>query len=139
MGCGYLYLKIFKPVFSEFNNLSAFCADHMIMVLAEVHVLITVMSIVEPVFLSETETNHELKGVSDKIRFKIISIFLQEINQLTAGQVLFGLQKNFKNIESVFKIIYGFLFEKFFELLFFLTVNMFHINSLKNKLVFHVV
>jgi hypothetical protein len=45
--------------------------------------------------------------------------------------VLFGLQKNFKDIESVFKNIYVFLFEKFFELLFFLPVNMFHINSLQ--------
>jgi len=78
-------------------------------------VFITDRSIIESVFFSETETDHELESVSDKIRFKIISIFLQELNQLTAGQVLFGLQKNFKNTESVFKIIYVFLFEKLFE------------------------
>ena len=43
---------------------------------------------------------------------------------------MFGLQKDFKYLESIFKIRNIFLLKKFFELFLFVAVNLLHVNSL---------
>ena len=91
--------------------------------------LIVNFSIVKPVSTGKTKPAHELQGISDKIGCKWISALIEQLVQFTDREVLLILKKNFKNLESIFKIIDVFLLKEFFELFFLTVVNAFHMNS----------
>ena len=71
-----IYLQFLNLIFFEFNDLSAFCANHMVMMLTQVPVFVTNSAIIKLTLMSKTETTHQLKGVPDEVRFHFQSVFM---------------------------------------------------------------
>ena len=126
MDSGDLNLQFFELVFFEFNDFSAFSANHMIVMLTEVAVLISGLAVVKSASVSKTKTAHELQGFAHKLRVHLAAALRQQLGQFVNGNMLFGLQKDFEDIKSIFKIINVLLLKQLFELFFFLKMNLFH-------------
>jgi hypothetical protein len=89
-------------------------------------VFIPGVAVVESALVGETEAAHELQGFTDKLRVYFTAALRKKLGELRYGDMVFGLQEYFENFKSIFKIINIFLFKQFFELFFFLKVNLFH-------------
>jgi len=123
---GNLNLEVFQVFILKFNYFSAFCADHVIMVLSQVAVFISELPVIEPISLSKPVAAHELQRVSYKIAGVIIAGVIKDLDQFSGGDMLLFLEECFQDVVSVFKSIDLFLVEKLFELFLFLPVQRFH-------------
>ena len=87
-------LLFFNRIIVELNNFSTLYADHMIMVLTQVPVLVKNHTIIKTALMGKSETAHQLKCFMDEIRFQLPTIAFQQPQDLLDGHVLFGLQES---------------------------------------------
>ncbi len=88
-----LDLQLFDLFLFEFQDFSAFGADHMIMVLTQVPVLVKNHTIIKAALVGKSETAHQLKCFLDEFRFQLPTVAFQQSHDLLDGHVLFGLQE----------------------------------------------
>ena len=119
-------LAVFHLVVLKLDDAAALCADHVVVVLAQVAVLVAGQTVVELVFPGEAELAHQFEGVPHEFGVISVSKGGQQLLQLLGGDVLFGVEKRVQDLEPVFKTVDVFLLEQGDELLFFLVVNRFH-------------
>lgn len=118
-GGGDILLKAFQVLVSEFNDVSASCADHMVMVLAEMSVLITGLPVLEGPFLGKSEPAHHFQGLVNELIGKMDTVFGQQLVHLLGRDVFFGLKKHLENFIAILELIDVRLKEELFEMLFF--------------------
>jgi hypothetical protein len=102
--------------------------DHVIVVLAQMHVFISDMTIFKPVFLRKSEPAHQFERLENKVGGQGEPVLFDQGNQFSNRHMMFGIQKNLKHFQPVIKMIHSFLFKEFFELFLFLTVKLYHVN-----------
>jgi hypothetical protein len=127
-GCD-LDLQLLDLSLFEFDDIAAFGADHMIMVLAQMPVLIKDHAIVKASPLGESETAHQLQGLAHELGIQIPAVVFKHLMDFFDGHMFFGLQERFQHLEPIFEIVDVFLFEQLFKLLLFLKVYLFHFLS----------
>jgi hypothetical protein len=127
VGDGYFRLQGLQAVIVELDDFATFGTHHMVVVLSQVMVLVAQVTVVEAALVGEAESAHQLQRVSHKIGIQPVAIVVQQRHQFGNRNVVFGLQKSFKNDKPVFKIGDAFLFKQFLKLSFFLFVQAFHL------------
>jgi hypothetical protein len=126
MGRGNVLLKSFHVIISKFSDISAPCADHVVMVLPEMPVLIPRLAVLEGSFLGKTEPAHHFEGLLNELERKMDAVFDQKLVHLLGGNVLFRLEKHLEHLEPIFELIDVRLMEELFKMLFFFPVDRFH-------------
>jgi hypothetical protein len=126
MGDGDVLLKAFHIIISEFNDIAASCADHMVMMLAKMPVLISRLAVLEGPFLGETEPAHHFQGLLNELIGKMDTVFGQQLVHLRGGNVLLRLEKHLQHLEPIFELIDVRLMEELFKMLFFFQMDGFH-------------
>jgi hypothetical protein len=126
---GDLQLQVFKAIVLKFKNALAFCANHMVVMLTEMTVLITDHAVVEPVFAGKAKSAHQFQRIADKIGGKTVSVSLENFDQFICSQMLFGLKEDFQYMKPVLEPINVFLLKQLLKLLFLLTVYLLHDES----------
>ena len=126
LGCGYLDLQLLDSLLFELQDLSAFGADHVIMVLTQMAMLVKNHAIIEAAPAGKAEVAHQLKGFPNEFRIQLPAILFQKLVDSLDGHVLFGLQKSLQHLEPIFEIVDMLLFEQLFKLPFFLEMYLFH-------------
>jgi hypothetical protein len=119
-------LEGLQGIVFEFDDVPAFGADHMVVVLPQMTMLIIDFAVVECVFLGKTEAAHQFEGFEDEIRLENHSLRLQQPGKTADGHMALGFQKPLQNPEPILEAIDLLLLEEFFELFFFLPVNLLH-------------
>jgi hypothetical protein len=105
LGGGDVLLETLQVVIFEFYNVSASGADHMVMVLAKMPMLVSGLCVLELSFLGKSEPAHHIQGLSHELIGKIDAVFAQQLMHLLGRDVLFSLQKCFENLKTVFEFI----------------------------------
>jgi hypothetical protein len=127
---GNLNLQLLYSVFFEFQNFSAFRADHVVMVLSQMPMFIESDAIVKLALVRKTETAHQCERFFDKSRTQLPAVGGEPLSQFVDRYMFFSLQECFKHLKSIFEFIDMFLFEQLFELLLFLNMDLFHLTSI---------
>ena len=123
------YLQLFDLCFFKFQYGSAFCADHVVVMLSQMSVFVEHDAIVKAAFVGKTEATQQFECFFHKLIFQSPAIALKPFNQLFDRYVFFCLQKNFEDFKSIFKIIDLFLFKELLKLLLFLDMDLLHLRS----------
>jgi hypothetical protein len=119
-------LQLFEMIVAELKDFHAPGADHVVVVLTEMAMLVTHLAVFKSIPAGKAVVGHQIEGVLDEIRLEIVSVLPQPHHQFLPGDVLFDLQKNLQNCEPILEAVDAFLFEEFLELRFFLFVNQLH-------------
>jgi hypothetical protein len=125
---GDFQLENFQFIILKFNNGIASGTDHVIVVLAQMHVFITDMTIFKPVLLCKSEPAHQFERFQNKVGGQGVPALFGQGNQFSNRHMMFGIQKDLEHFQPVIKMIHGFLFKELFELFLFLTVKLYHFN-----------
>jgi hypothetical protein len=126
VGYGDVLLKAFQVVVAELNDVAASRADHVVMMLAEMSVLITGLTVLEGSLLGETEPAHHLQGLVNKFVGKMDPVFGQQPVHLLGGNVFFRLKEHLEDLEPIFELIDVGLKEEPLEMLFFFQMYRLH-------------
>ena len=126
IGGGDILLEAFQVIVSEFRDVSAPCADHMIMMLAKVSMLIANLPVFEGSFLGEPETAHHFQGLVNELIGKVDTVFGQELVHFLERNVLFSLEKHLEDLKTIFKPIDVRLKKEPFEMLLFFSMYWLH-------------
>ena len=92
---GDLFLQSFQGLVFKFNNATAFGANHVVMVLSQVTVLISDLAIVESNTVGKSVMTDQLQSFLDKCFLEILSVFPDQGLQFSCGDMVFGVQKHF--------------------------------------------
>jgi len=110
----------------KLNDPVALGADHMVMMLTDVPMLISNNTIVEAVFVGKTIATHEVQGIRNKGRHQGDIFFFYDFIQFILRKVLLCLKKSLQHFHAVFQAVNIFLLKKLLELFFFLKMDRLH-------------
>ena len=123
---GNLQLQGFQLCVTEFDYLAALDADHVIVMITEVTMLIPDLAIVKPILLCKPEPAHKLQSIVDEILFEMMPVLLKPLGEFCRCEVVLGLQKHLQDVVAIFEVIYIRMGKQLLELFFFLRMNLGH-------------
>jgi hypothetical protein len=120
---GDLNLKLLYGLILKLKDAFAFGANHVVVVLAKVMVLIAGLAVVEQVLPGKPIVAHQVNGIANKFQFQSRTLGLDQVGQFLGRHMVFGGQENLQHYQPVFESIDSILLEKLYELLFFLLMD----------------
>jgi hypothetical protein len=126
VGYGNVLLKALQIIIPKFDDIAASCTDHVVMMLTQMPVLITRLTILEGSLLGKTEPAHHFQGLLNELIGKMDTVFGQQLVHLRGGNVLLRLEKHLQHLEPIFELIDVRLMEELFKMLFFFQMDGFH-------------
>jgi hypothetical protein len=120
---GDLKLELLHGLVLKLKDAFALGANHVVMVLAQMMVLIAGLAVIEQVFPGKPVMAHQFDGITDKLELQACALGIHQDVQFLSRHMMFGGQKNFQHGQPILEPIDSILLEKLYELLFFLLVN----------------
>jgi hypothetical protein len=107
----------------ELDDLPALGAYHVIVMLAQVQMLISGLTVIKTIFLRKTISAHQFDGFRHKFGRQPMTALIDQIGQIAGSHMVLCSEKDLKNGQAIMKAIDSVLFEQLYKLSFFLLVD----------------